>query len=175
MNGCEEVASGFVVTRGDSSKKLEFGEKVLDQMPGFIKFLVVPPLLLAIGLRWDYCLFSGSQKWFQHPSIRVEALVGNDGTRLDPRQQHIGPVQFAALAAAQVKADRVAERVDGGMNLGAQPPFAAPDGLAAPFSALRRCVDERARWWSPSSRTRCPHPEQGGRRLASTPRALPSG
>ena len=102
-------------------------------MPGFVKFLVVPPLLPAIGFGWDHCLFSGSPQRFQHPLIRVEALVGDHRAGFDLGQQHIGPVQFASLAAAQMEPDRVAERVDGGVNLGAQSALAAPDGLRAPF------------------------------------------
>jgi hypothetical protein len=49
-------------------------------------------------------------------------------------QQHIGPVQIAGLTAGEMKADGVAQGIDRSMNLGAQPAFAATDGLVeAPF------------------------------------------
>jgi hypothetical protein len=43
-----------------------------------------------------------------------------------------------------MKADRVAERIDGGMNLGAQPALAGADGCEQPFflRAPARC------WWA---------------------------
>ena len=41
MNGSEEVAGGFVVTCGHGAKLLQFGEKVLDQMAGFVEVSVV--------------------------------------------------------------------------------------------------------------------------------------
>jgi hypothetical protein len=50
------------------------------------------------------------------------------------RQQHIGSIQIAGLTAGQMKADGVAQGIDRGMNFGAQPAFAASDGLVgAPF------------------------------------------
>ena len=50
MDGGEEVSSGFVISCGDGAEELEFGEEVLDQVPGFVEFLVVKPLFFAIGV-----------------------------------------------------------------------------------------------------------------------------
>lgn len=41
VNSGEEVASGFVIAGGDSHILLEFGERVLDQVSGFIRFSVI--------------------------------------------------------------------------------------------------------------------------------------
>jgi hypothetical protein len=36
------------------------------------------------------------------------------------------------LTASEMKADRIAERIDGGVDLGGQPALAAADGLVGP-------------------------------------------
>jgi len=70
----------------------------------------------------------------QDPLVGVEALVGEQNVSVQLRQQCIGPFQIAGLSAGEMKSNRIAEGVDGGVNLGAQPALAASDGLfAAPF------------------------------------------
>ena len=134
MDGCEEVSGGFVVARCDTSEQLEFGEEVFNQVACFVEFLVVFALHFSVGLGWDDSLFSSLLQGFEHPFVGVEALVGDHRIGFQSRQQHIGPVQFAGLAFGEVKANRVAERIDGGVNFSAQPAFAASDGLRfAPF------------------------------------------
>ncbi len=53
MDSGEEVSSGFVVACGDGAELFEFGEEVLDQVSGFVEFLVVKPLFFAIGFGRD--------------------------------------------------------------------------------------------------------------------------
>lgn len=56
------------------------------------------------------------------------------GVSLKWWQQYVGSVQIAGLPAGEMKANRVAQSIYGGVNLGAQSAFAAPDGLIrAPF------------------------------------------
>jgi hypothetical protein len=56
-------------------------------------------------------------------------------------EQHIGTLQIMTLSGRQVKARGVAQRVDRGVNLGAQSAPAAPDGLLTqtPFFAPALC------------------------------------
>ena len=129
MYGCEEVTCCFVVTGGDTSEQLEFGEEVFNQVARFVEFLVVLALHFPVCFGRDHGLFSGLLQRFEHSFVGVEALVGDHGPCLELRQQHIGAVQIAGLAFGEVEADRIAKRIDGGMNFGAQPPFAASDGL----------------------------------------------
>jgi hypothetical protein len=42
-----------VIAGGDGAKELEFGEEVFNQVTGLVKFLVVSPLHLAVGLGRD--------------------------------------------------------------------------------------------------------------------------
>jgi len=132
--GSEEVFSCFVVASGDATEELELGEEVLDQVSSFVEFLVIFSLHFSIGFRRNDGLFSGLFQRFEHPFIGIEALVGNHGSGFQQRQQRIGSIQFASLAFGEMKADRVAERIDGGMNLGAPSALAGADGLrTAPF------------------------------------------
>ena len=110
--GSEEVSSCFVVAGCDGAEEFEFGEEVFDEVACFVEFLVVLSLHVSICLGRDDGLFSGLLQRFQHSLVGVKALVGDHGVGLELRQQHIGPIQFAGLAFGEMKADRVAERID---------------------------------------------------------------
>jgi len=125
VNGSEEVFGGFIVASGDASEELEFGEEVLNQVARFIEFLVVLSLYLAISFGRDDSLFACQLQGFEHPLVGVEALVGDHRIGFELGQQHIGAIQIAGLAFGEMEA----ERIDGGVDIGAQPAFAASDGL----------------------------------------------
>lgn len=129
VDGGEEVASGFVVAGGDGTEELEFGEEVFDQVACLVEFLVALSLHGSIGPGRDDGLFSGLLQRFQHPLIGVKALIGNHDVGFELRQQHVGSLQLAGLAFGEMKANGVAERIHGGVNLGAQPTLAASNGL----------------------------------------------
>jgi hypothetical protein len=48
-------------------------------------------------------------------------------------KQRIGALQIMRLARREMEADRLAERIDRGIDLGAQSAFAAPDRLRTVF------------------------------------------
>ena len=48
VNSGEEVAGGLVVAGGDSPVWLEFSEKILDQVSGFIKFRLIRARLFPV-------------------------------------------------------------------------------------------------------------------------------
>lgn len=81
--GGEEVSSGFVVACGDGAELFEFGEEVLDQVPGFVEFPVVRALLFATGFGRDDGLFACLLQRFQHSFVGIEALVGDHGSGFD--------------------------------------------------------------------------------------------
>jgi hypothetical protein len=76
--------------------------------------------------------------------VGIEAFVSQQYIGLQLRQQHIGAFQVASLPAGKMKSRRVAEGIDGSVDLGAQSAFAAPDGWvdALIYSAPALC------WWS---------------------------
>ena len=133
MDGCEEVSFGFVVSRGDGAVELEFGEEVFDQVSSFVEFFVIVSLDLAVGFGWNDCGLAGLFQGLEDALIGIEALVGEQRIGFDEWKQHVGSVQIAGLASREMNSGRIAQRVDGGVDLGAQPAFAASDGLIAPF------------------------------------------
>ena len=129
MDGCEEVAFGFVVACGDGSVLFEFGEEVFDEMAGLVEIPVVAAWRRPIGLgRDDGCLAGGGER-VEDAFVGVVGPVGNQGLGLHVRQPVVGTDQIMSLPAAQDEADRVAQRIDQGMDLGAQAPARAADGL----------------------------------------------
>ena len=134
MDSCEEVSGCFVVTGCDATVEFEFGEEVFDQVPRFVQVLIVFALLFAILPGWNDRGFAGICQRLKHPFVGVETLVGKQRIGGKAGQQDIRAFQIAGLTARKMEADRVAESIDEGVNLGAQASFAAPDGLReAPF------------------------------------------
>jgi hypothetical protein len=129
MDSGKEVARGLVVTGCDRPVLLEFGEEVLDQVARGVKVAIELPLLLSIGLRRDHHLLSGRRQWLDHAFIGVVGLVGDQGVGLHVGQQFIGADEIVGLATGQIEAGWIAERIDPGMDLGAQPAARPPDRL----------------------------------------------
>ena len=76
----------------------------------------------AIGLWRDNRGLACCRQWLDDPLVGVERFIGNQSIGLHVRQQVICANQVASLTPGQVKADRIPERVDHGMDLGAQSP-----------------------------------------------------
>jgi hypothetical protein len=132
--GREEVSRGFVVACSDGAKEFKLGKEVFDQVTSFVKVFVVFALDLAVALGWNDRDLARLLQGNQHSLVGIEAFVAEQDAGFQLRQQLVGPVQIAGLPAGEMKSYRVAEGVYGCVNLGAQPAFAASDGLVrAPF------------------------------------------
>lgn len=129
MDSSEEVASCLVISSSDGSKELKLSEEVFNEMASFVEFLVVFALYLAIRLGRNHGNFAHLLPGNQDPLVGVEAFVGKQNVSFQLRQQHIGSFQIAGLSAGEMKSNGVAKSVYGGVNFGAQPAFAASDGL----------------------------------------------
>ena len=129
MDGTEEVASRLVVASGDGAVLLEPGEEVLDEVASLVEMAVVVARLLARAARRDDHSFVRCQQWLDHPSLGVERPIGDEAVGFVARQQRIGAFEIMGLAGREMKARRVAEGIDRGVDLGAQAPAAAPEGL----------------------------------------------
>src|SRR4051794_32331946 len=132
------------VAGGNGPELLELGEEVLDQVPGLVEVFVEGARCLPGVPRWDDGRLAGLGQRFEHPLVRIERLVGNECLGLKLREQGIGSSQIVRLTAGEMKAGRIAERIDGGVNFGAQPAARASDGLIlTPFlRAPALC------WWA---------------------------
>ena len=74
-------------------------------------------------------VFSCRKQGLDHPLVGIEGLVCQQGIGLHLRQQRVGAFQIMGLARRQDEVQRIAQRIDQGMDLGAQSAFAAPDRL----------------------------------------------
>ncbi len=79
--------------------------------------------------RWNDRRLAGLGQRFEHPLVGIEGLVGHEGVRFQPGQKGIRSGQIVLLAASQMEAGRVAERIHQRVDLGGQPALAAADGL----------------------------------------------
>src|SRR3954452_15648165 len=129
VNAGQEASCGLVVAGGDGPELLELGEEVLDQMPGLVEVCVKGARCRAGLPRWDHGCLAGVSQRFEHALVRIERLAGNERLGLKLWQQGIGSSQIVLLTAGEMKADRIAERIDGGVDFRAQPSTRASDGL----------------------------------------------
>ena len=82
--------------------------------------------MLARVFRGNDDAFSSLRQRLYHPLLRVVGFVGET---LAPSVSR-SALQIMGLPGREVKAGRIAQRIDRGVNLGAQAATAAPDGLA---------------------------------------------
>ena len=129
MNAREEVSRGLVVAGGNGTELLEPGEEIFNQMARLVEFTVIVARELAALFRRDHRNFSGRRQRLDHTLLSIKRLVGNQRLGLQLGQQVIGAHQVMRLAAGQDNAGRIAERIDRGVDLGAQSAARAPDGL----------------------------------------------
>ena len=80
--------------------------------------------------------------------IRIEPLVAQELVEIEAVDQRLGLLAFVRLAPGQDKSQRVAEGIDGGVDLRAQSAARTPDRLVigAPF-LRRQHADVHGRWW----------------------------
>ena len=98
-------------------------------MPCFVEVLVKAAGPLAVALRWDDHLLACSRERIDHPLVGVEGFVGDQRLGLHCRDQVISADEIVRFAAGEMKANGIAEGIDKGMDLGAQPAARTPDGL----------------------------------------------
>lgn len=120
---------------------LSRAKKCLVEVARFVELAVpgAPPGTAARGR--DDGLSARLGQHVEHASLRVVGPVGDECPGLEPWQQRVSAFEVRGLARREVQARRVAEGVHRGVDLGAQPAAAAPEGLArrAPFCAPALC------------------------------------
>ena len=107
---------------------LQRAEEALDEVALAIEGEVGLALLLPVGLGRDHrrniAVFERLDQ-----RVGIVALVGNEGIGIDTREQRLGLRNIGGLTRRERECDRVAERVDDGVNLGRQPAARSADGL----------------------------------------------
>jgi len=174
----EEIPRGLIVARrdGDGAELFEFAEEILDLVARLVERLIELAGRCSVLLRRDDGGFSGSGQRLEDAIVGILGFVGDQDLGGHLRQQRIGAGEIMGLSRGQQEAQRIAERVDQGMDFGAQSALATADRFIIVFFWVRRrCAGGRARWYCQASHIRCRARRPGARRGAATPRYWPSG
>ena len=131
MDRAEKVGGALVVAGRDRPELLELGEEVLDQVARLVEILVVGTGRLAAGFGRDHGHLAGLGERLEHPRFGIERLVGDQDGGGKIEQQSVRALQVVRLSGRQRETGRVAERIDPGVDLGAQAAPAAADGFTA--------------------------------------------
>ena len=129
VDRAKKVSGGFIVAGRNGAKLFESGEAVFNQMPCLVELLSVGAGDRSVGFRRDHDGLAGCSQWFNHSRIGIKRLVGNNGVRIQTGEQRIGPVQIMRLSRREINAQRVAQRIAGGVDFGGQSALAPPDGF----------------------------------------------
>jgi hypothetical protein len=70
---------------------------------------------------------------FDHPLVGIEGLVGDHDLGRYAGKKYISAFQAMSLPWREMEAGRIAERINGAIDLGAQSALAAPDRLRSVF------------------------------------------
>ena len=130
MDSGEEISRGFFVASCDASELFEEVEETLDEIAFGVEREVASARRLAVGLAGDYRLDAAHGQGFDE-AVGVVTLVGDDGLRLDFGEQRFGLGDVVSLTAGQADRQRIAERVDDGVDLGRQPAARPPNRFRA--------------------------------------------
>ncbi len=125
----EEVPCGFIVTGGDCTILLEFGEEILDQVTGRVEMAIECPGLLPVGLGWDHHGLSGCGQRLDHALVGIEGLVGDERIGCEVGQEFVGTDEIVGLSAGQTKTGWITERIGQCVDFGAQSAARSPDRL----------------------------------------------
>ena len=133
MDGGKEIAGGFVVAGCNRPELLEFTEEILDQVALFVEFSIEFARRQAVWSGRDYGGFASRYQRVEDSAIGIEGAICDQQVGGHVRQQRISPGQVVRLSRRQQEAQRIAERVDQRMNLGAQTAAAAAKRLVLNF------------------------------------------
>lgn len=96
---------------------LDLVNKAFDQVSFTIKMPVIFTLHEAIAFRWNHRKNAfGSDRFKQ--LVRIIAFIGNQDLRREVSNQRSGVRAVMTLAARQMKTQRIAQCVNGNVNLG---------------------------------------------------------
>ena len=123
----------FVVAGCDHPELLEFTKEILDQVALFVEFSIEFARRQAVWSGWDDGGFASRRQRVEYSAIGIEGAICDQPVGGHMRQQRISPGQVVRLSRRQPEAQRIAERVDQRMDLGAQTAATAAKGLVLSF------------------------------------------
>jgi len=107
---------------------LDFVEETLDQMSLFVQMPVIFTLFFAIFSGWNHRFRLFFSNLLQK-GLRVIRAVGNRTLEFVACNQIFSLGNVMPLTASQQKAQGIAQSIYNGMDFGAEPASAAPEGL----------------------------------------------
>jgi hypothetical protein len=119
MEAGEEIAGSFFVAGSDASEMLDDIEEAFDEVSLAVERKVTWSLDLAVGLGWDDHRDTARFEIFDE-AVGVIALIAEKGSRLDLVGQQFGLLDVVNLSPREAEYQRIAERIDDGMDLGRQ-------------------------------------------------------
>ena len=139
------VGQEFVVSGGDTAELLQLVEEALDEVAFLVEGLIVRPSLLSVRFGRNDQFRSGVSDGLVQV-VGVVALIGDHGFRLEASDQLVAAGGIMALTWSEQQAHRVAKRIRGGMDFGAQAAAGAAQSLSIrPPFAMRAPA---ACWWA---------------------------
>ena len=123
----EEGCDGLVVARGHAAKMLDFVDEALDEVTLLVAMPIVGNWLLSRSEGGDHGIGSEGEKGSE--LVGVVSLVGDDTSGGKAVDQGFGLCAVVDLACRCDEAQRVAQGIDGDVDLGGQAAAGAPDRL----------------------------------------------
>ena len=106
----------------------DFIEETFDQVSLLVQMVIVFPRFFSVLSGWDhrFCSFLSNKV---QEFLRVIRTIRNHPLKIHISNQFLGLSDVMALTTGQDKAQRVAQRIYTGVDLGAEPTPAAPKRL----------------------------------------------
>ncbi len=120
MDAGEEIASGFFVARCDGSEMFDNVEESFDKVALAVERKVTWALDLPVRLGRDDDRDAACFEIVDE-AVGIIALVAEKGSRLYLVGQQFGLLDVVNLPTGEAEHQRIAERIDDGMDLGRQP------------------------------------------------------
>jgi hypothetical protein len=115
----EEVSGSFVIAGSDSAILFELAEEILDEVACLVGLLIEIALDFAVVPWRDHDRLTPCEQRFDHPFVSIEGFVCQQDFGRHVRQQRVGAFQIMSLAGRKYEIQRIAQRIDERMYLGA--------------------------------------------------------
>lgn len=132
LDGGQECVGQFVVAGGDGAEVFEFVEEPFNEVALAIQSKVCIARFDPIGLRRNDRHDPPSLKG-ANQGVGIIGFISQKRLGFDRLQQRFCLTDVRGLPRRERQGDRIAQRVDDGVDLGGQSTARAPDGLILPL------------------------------------------
>ena len=129
MDGREKITCGLVIAGCNGSELLELIEKILDQVTCLVPVFVINSFVRAMASRRYERSFASPSQWFKYLYVGVITFIGQDGFLHWHLEEVHRPHPDHRLGRRVDRTPSGCQRINGGVDLNAQPTFASSDCL----------------------------------------------